>query len=305
MDTVYSDDIWIKSECRDFEKTTYKTLKSHVKDPENILVHLIDIIPNDTRLPVTDNYCKKNHLALWPEFYGGFYYKPDYVNRPPQKLFSCFINRVDFFRQSWLYQFVRRRLLDKGCVSFRLDYRDIDLDPEISGDPELLFEHFFAKNKIFAEEHTYLKNKVPFTNFNSTLEQAIIDSKVNLILETYFVEDHAVAFSEKIFRSLLLPRPFLLFNNPGAVEHLRRCGFDVFDDIVDHSYDNLHIDGVVKQLQMLDQLEHFKNVEYDAKMIARLRQGCYHNTNRLKQLKELWPSKLQSTIDKLGNNELR
>lgn len=301
VDDVFKDDIWTKSSYQIDRWSVDKTLKSLVKGRDDIYVHLVDTIFDDDRFVITDNYCKKNHLALWPEFYGIYFYQPEYISRLPTKLFSCFMNRPDFVRQSWLYQFVRRGMLDKGAVSYRLHFFVDDMFPHCNKDPNLLFEYLFQSNKIFQSEHDFLKNKVPFSNFDSTLEQATIDSKISLVLETYFWLDHAVGLSEKTFRTLLLPRPFILFNSPGSIQHLRRCGFDVFDDIVDHSYDDI-FESVPRQEQILDEICMFETIDYNAKMVARLEEGCNHNRNRLKQLSEQWPQKLQSVINKLESN---
>jgi len=304
MDTVYSDDIWHKSGCRQTETKTLKVLDP-LAQKCNYNIKIVDLVPeemiNNGKTTVTDNFLLTKHIGLYPEFYGSYYYQPAYINRPPYKLFSCFINRADYFRQSWLYQFIRQGIFDQGAVSYRLEYRDEDIPKEISSDPTLLFEHLFIGNEIFYNEHEFLKNCVPFATFDTTLEQAIIDSKISLVIETYFDKTHGVAFSEKIFRNLLLPRPFLLFNNPGAVQHLRRCGFDVFDDIVDHSYDDI-VEGVPKQIHMLEQIRNFDSVEYSSIMVERLEEGCKHNTSRLLELKSMWPERLKSVIKYLENH---
>tara|TARA_B100001057_G_scaffold500913_1_gene618784 strand:+ start:7352 stop:8275 length:924 start_codon:yes stop_codon:yes gene_type:complete len=306
MDKVYDDDIWTKSSAGKEETKTYKILESYCNKHDQFVFSLVDLLPDNklkNNIIVTDNFIKKKHIALYPEFYGNYFYKPKYTERLPTKLFCCFINRADSFRQSWLYQFERCKILDKGAVSYRLEYRKDDIAKEISTTPSLLFEHLYQGNEIFAKEHNILKYRVPFTTFETTLEQAIIDSKISLVLETYFDKTHGVAFSEKIFRNLLLPRPFLLFNNPGAIQHLRSCGFDVFDDIVDHSYDNI-IEGVPKQIHILEQTKKFALIEYSTKLVDRLQEGCNNNINKLLELKNLWPTKLQSVVEKLENNEL-
>lgn len=258
-----------------------------------------------SKVIVTDNYMLQSHIALWPEYFGTYLYNPQYIDRLPTALYNCFINRPDGFRQSWIYKFVEHNLLDDGIVSYRCVYNARDLPPEVEGNAQKVFEYYFQKdNTNFAKEHELVKHRMPM-RIEGTLDQAIIDSKISLILETYFEKNHSVALSEKIFRTLQLPRPFLLFSSLGAVEFLRVCGFDVYDDIVDHSYDQLDVESHIKQSILLDQIKSWQSINYSANLVARLQKGCKHNIDRLVDLKNKWPEKIKQVITQLETNELR
>lgn len=45
------------------------------------------------------------------------------------------------------------------------------------------------------------------------------------------------SFTEKTLHALLALHPFMIVGHPGTVKYLRDQGFDMFDDILDHSYD--------------------------------------------------------------------
>lgn len=291
--SVHSDQIWGKSQCRDIEAETYKALRQ-----KHISVKLVDAVDvaRLEQLVVTDNIVKRPHVALYPEFWGSYSYHSDYVYTKPSRLFNCFINRVCTTRQSWFYQLVRRNLLNSGWVSYLLDYRNM---PAGINNKQELSEYIFKQcNQIFETEHNLMRNRVPFCNFQGDLDQVIVDSCISLVIETYFDWPDTVAFSEKTFRALQLPRPLILYTMPGSVEVLRKFGFDVWDDIVDHSYDS-EPNQIQRQIQILDQLCALRDLAYTNQQLIEFESRAQYNRNILEQLRQQWPSKLKSVLDQL------
>jgi hypothetical protein len=171
----------------------------------------------------------------------GIHYMPpkDWHNRI-DKDFSCFINRLDPSRQDFFYHLYTNNLLDKGLISFNLTLRK-SLHPGIVSGRDL-FDQFHNK---FLSSFDYLKSEidkiVPFKNFdeNQNLSDTIMRTKFNIVIETYFERTDAITFSEKTWRSIQTPRPWLLLHSTNSIQLLRDMGFYVFDDWVDHSYDQL------------------------------------------------------------------
>lgn len=288
---VYQDQIWGKSQCRSIEESTYKVLRA--KYASVMLVDAIDVATLD-QVIVTDNIVKRSHIALYPEFWGSYSYHSDYVLTRPTKLFNCFINRVCSMRQSWFYQFVRRNLLHSGWVSYLLDYRK--MPPGVSNKQELNDYIFNQCNQIFEVEHNLMKDCVPFCNFQGDLDQVIVNSCISLVIETYFDWPDTIAFSEKTFRALQLPRPLIIYAMPGSVEALKKYGFDVWDDIIDHSYDT-ESNQIQRQIQILDQLCSLRDLTYTDQQLIEFESRAQHNRNILKQLRKQWPVKLKSVLD--------
>lgn len=310
MDDVFVDQIWTNSDCNEFEGKTAHLL-NRAAARKKICVMLTDAVDfkciEKDWIVITDNFMPDQKWPLWPEYYGIFCYQPQYEYRSPRALFSCFINRACPFRQSWLYQFVRRGLLDHGLISYNLDYRGDDFGrPQSDIDRRKLFEIMYDRgNHIFSTEHVMLRDKVPIKTFHSDLEQTIIDSKISIIIETYFESTETIALSEKTFRNLLLPRPWMLFASPHAVAHLRRIGFDVMDYLVDHDYDQMS-NPVDRQVAILNQLESWHNASFDEITIERMKQSCYHNYVLLRDFKQTLPEKIQQIINDIKKmpNEL-
>ena len=65
---------------------------------------------------------------------------------------------------------------------------------------------------------------------------ANIDAYIHLVTETTVIP--RIFLSEKTWKPIACEQIFLLFGNPGSIQHLRDLGVDVFDDLIDHSYDN-------------------------------------------------------------------
>jgi hypothetical protein len=97
-------------------------------------------------------------------------------------------------------------------------------------------------------------------------------------------------FSEKIFRALQTPRPWVLCTSPGAVKLLKDHGFDVLDDCVDHSYDCV-LDQSKRMDVMLDSAVSFDSADYERYIIA-----ARHNQQHLAKLQQQWPDRLNGIL---------
>jgi len=294
LTVVYTDQIWHKSQCRTFEQDTYALFRQ-----TGIPVRLVDAVDvaTLTRRVITDNVVNRPHIGLYPEFWGSFSYQSEYNSRPPVRLFNCFMNRACTTRQSWFYQFVRRNLLHVGWISFLLDYRK--LPPGVVSKQDLYEYNYNQGYSIFEAEHNLMRDRVPFCNFEGDLDQVVVDSCISLVIETYFDWPDTIAFSEKIFRALQLPRPIILYSMPGSVEVLRKYGFDVWDDIIDHAYD-VEPDQIQRQIKILDQLCQLRNLTYTDQQLKEFELRAQHNRDLLQKFKSQWPDKLKNTLAQLS-----
>ena len=260
--------------------------------------------------PNLDQYKKQDDILVWtptvysenykstyntllspmsPNWYSLYFHHFDgqYQNITPTKDFNCFINRMDVVRQSWLYLLIRRNIFERGFVSFNMDVSRLDnYDSSVSADQ--VFERQFQNHmNNFSDEHHIAKSIVPYRNFDlsADLMTIVMQSRFSIVLETYFHNNNEITFTEKTFRALVLPRPWLLFCSKHAVTTLRNWGFDLLDDLVDHSrYDNIdheiHRQSIILDLaqEMLD----FDVVKHQ----ARLLQAAAHNLNLIKQWRQ-------------------
>lgn len=95
------------------------------------------------------------------------------------------------------------------------------------------------KNKSFEVTELvpyYQKKFLNIDNYNNNLIQFYEKTKLELICSTTFSEP-TLCFSEKEYQCFYGRNFFIYFNSFGSIECLRKWGFDVFDDVVNHDYD--------------------------------------------------------------------
>jgi hypothetical protein len=83
---------------------------------------------------------------------------------------------------------------------------------------------------------------------------------------------------------------------PGSIKALRDHGFELFDDIVDHSYDS-EPDQIKRQVMILDQLCAWKDRTFNAQHLVDFDQRIKYNKDLLKNFRSNWPKKLQHAIE--------
>lgn len=272
--------------------TTYIYKFFAIAKRRGVNAYLIDLFPLERWLqnpvpavtnslfiaPIADQY---QIVTTKPSFYGIYYYPYELQSTDSIKDFNCLMNRMDPMRQSWLYQLIRRDLFDRGFVSFNLDTKN--MSSVYGRDPMVCFDKQFENQmKIFQIEHDWIKHRLPYKNFDDTGDVAhvIMQSKFSIVLETYFSETHTITFSEKTFRCLQLPRPWLLYTHPHAVSALRHMGFDLLDDMVDHDlYDRLD-NEIDRQVKILDLAQEMCDRVFDHK---RLIDAARYNQNLLEK----------------------
>jgi hypothetical protein len=246
---------------------------------------------NASTVTVTDNYPLQPMagpliLAL-PEFWSIWHFKPAYINRPATLGYNCFMNRPRGDRSVVFYELIKRNILNQGIVSYNCTGEELEQ------------QFINADLQQYQEIHNVGRELLPYNTVQThgTLEQCIVDSNVSLVLETYTSDSHIV-FSEKIFRALQLPRPWLLYCSPGSVALLKSYGFDVLDDYVDVSYDDIVVHGARLQT-ILDQLETFINRKYTKQDYERFAQAALHNQTLLTIFAHKWPTKFDEILNRI------
>ena len=246
---------------------------------------------NTSTATVTDNYPLQPTagplISALPEFWSIWHFNPEYVNRPATLGYNCFMNRPRGDRSTVFYELIKRNILNQGIVSYNCTGEELEQ------------EFINADLQQYQEIHNVGRELLPYNTVQThgTLEQCIVDSNVSLILETYTSDSHIV-FSEKIFRALQLPRPWLLYCSPGSVALLKRYGFNVLDDYADASYDDIVVHGDRLQT-ILDQLETFINRKYTKQDYERFAQAALHNQTLLATFAHKWPMRFDEILNKI------
>ena len=98
-------------------------------------------------------------------------------------------------------------------------------------------------------------------------------SYCHLVLETLFdVDQSGGAFlTEKTFKCLKYGQPFVIAGPPNSIAELRRMGYRVFDNVIDHGYDSVtnnterwfKLKESIKQIQTADSKDWIKQCRND------------------------------------------
>jgi hypothetical protein len=246
---------------------------------------------NESAVVITDNYpiCSvPGHvISVLPEFWSIWHFDPEYQDRTASRAYNCFMNRNRGDRSVVFYELLKRNILSAGFVSYNCTQEQYQQ------------EFVNAELQRYHDQHLAGQELIPYNTVEAhgTLEQCIIDSNVSLILETYVSDSHTV-FSEKLFRCLQMPRPWLLYCSPGSVELLQAHGFDVLSDYTDIAYDKIGEHGA-RLLNILDQLETFIGREYSAADYQRFQQAAQHNQQLLLNFGQQWPAKFAQVLEKI------
>lgn len=96
-----------------------------------------------------------------------------------------------------------------------------------------VFPYTNQKHENFPNNHYN-----PANNFDLFLRELYAETFVELIVETYY-DEPSFMITEKTLHSILGCNFPIILGSPGIVDHLESLGFDVFRDIVNHSYDSI------------------------------------------------------------------
>ena len=216
-------------------------------------------------------------LELPVSFYSTFSYTPKLNQWVPTRDFHLPINRGDNQRLAFFKEFCSVR-----------GFTDAD----------------------YVNYNTAHDGQEPVRNHKCYIEQAFMQSWLNLVIETY-AGNQTITFSEKTFRALQTPAPWMLYACTGSINYLRSIGFDVLDDLIDHGYDPVQqtgkhgIDKIKVWIEHgLKNLSTIKNLDIE-RVQQRCNRAAEHNRNLLKNWKRSWPGDfatwLSNTVKVLDN----
>lgn len=288
-----------------------QSLDSDTKPSHNQSVcELFDI----NTLIITDNYpvCATPYrvLRLPTSYWGTYSYQPQQQNWDPQRRWNLNLNRIDTKRLTIFFELMRHSQIDHpqqaDCQIFdtsqdwaNLNCHGTRLIQETARHKQDRFIETFAqlsqsqqqKYQLFFDQILF---EIPYKNWNQDLETSHLSAWLNLVVETYS-NNHAIAFSEKIFRALQTPCPWMLYGGKYSVNHLIALGFDVFTDLINHRSD--HMDEqhtsefgdrpVVFMADARAAVEHMQTLDRDW-LIQRCHTAAQHNQRLLSSLRDQW-----------------
>lgn len=266
---MHSNETWQSSQCLEREEAAVGAIvqrlaqsgyqNTHIvshtrsiwqRGPHKIVVSLVDdawdcavdrakdtpyLFNSDTQV-ITDNWINTptvyTVLRLPDSFYGIYSYVPVDLTWTPSRDYTFAVNRIDFKRMRILLNLSQCLGVDGGHVNFNC----------VLGrhtDPKSNFQnHLIYADKDELSSLKKLAESMPLKNYDIDHDRTYVSSWLNIAVETYS-SDNVIALSEKIFRCLVTPVPWIVFAGRYTIARLRSLGFDVLDDYVDHRYDRL------------------------------------------------------------------
>ena len=190
----------------------------------------------------TSNYCyhfnKHPKIVHLPRYYASMLrdpnnQRPDIATLRPHKI-SCLtknpwthktLNFVAMSKQPWF-----------DCVQKSFGW--------IYPDPTHQYNYLSTDilNKITAQDAEYLRSIYPL-RLNMADDMDKFESNACPTYQTCYIDylpesrTENTFISEKTWKPIFSGQLFLILGSVGTIEYLRAIGVDVFDDIIDHSYD--------------------------------------------------------------------
>ena len=256
---------WFRSQllCSGYESVS-KNNKTYQKKEHRVVICLIDDITTCSahpQSPVTRSWDQTvdvitDNRVLCPTLYRvhqlpvswfGIYWHPSSERLwSPDRRFCLAINRLDIKRMLIFLEYSKR--LMSGLNGKVEDYVNFNCwswngnNDTIQGLQENFKQHWLTLKEQhrlpYQETHDRGLPKMPYRNHNLNFDQASYHAWINLVIETYS-GDSVIALSEKIFRALVTPVPWMAYSARHTVTYLESMGFDCLTDIVNHSYDEM------------------------------------------------------------------
>jgi hypothetical protein len=245
---------------------------------------------------ITDNWINTPTVytvARLPDsFYGIYSYQPADQTWCPDRDYTFAVNRIDFKRMRILLNLHQQLGFDSGYVNFNC-VLGRDTDPKKN----------FLDQLIHATDQELsmfvkLAQSMPMKNYEIDHNQIYVSSWLNIAVETYS-SDNVVSLSEKIFRCLVTPAPWIAYSGRYTIARLRSLGFDVLDDIVDHDYDRL-IEAHYKMSGFINTARNtitaLKTHDW-SQLVSRCCVAATHNQRLLSEMKLAWSADFDAWLD--------
>jgi hypothetical protein len=171
---------------------------------------------------------------------------PPHLSRRPYD-FTCLNRTHKWWRLTTMSELHRRGYLDRAQWSYNVDITCDDRaeDNPISVDyypglADYMLEFFrhgpYQADGLDSDTHNDHEHHVPEHFSNSYFQ---------VILETHFDADGSggTFITEKTFKAIKNGQPFVIFGPPGTLRQLREMGYQVFDDVIDNTYDLIQINN--------------------------------------------------------------
>ncbi len=236
---------------------------------------------------------KRFHSFGFLTFRLGYYLKFRFFNLDFDKIEKHFYSANNFPRASRLhfYKFLKdNNLFQYGNYSF-FNFANIPFDEnreftyeqreDDGGLRKIKSDYKFSPVKFFNEQGSEYTAHEIIKQLNSDV---VKNSAIEVVFETAYCKDDFMQFSEKTMKSLMSPRPFILFSYPFSLKKLKDMGFKTFDFLFDESYDEI-VDHDQRLYYIFEQIKYisYLDIEDIRKVLEEHKDVFIHNRDLLMQ----------------------
>jgi hypothetical protein len=212
----------------------------------------------------------KQYYPHWLIYVGNIYHK--YADPTPTYPIACACRNFNNGRLGKIYNY--QKLKEKSYYADILITKFKSIEPFESIDlDQTMLNNFMIDYNSWQVMNT---DELSLVNSMSTVDLPVYtDSLFAIVAETYIQQS---ILSEKTYKTFLAGQIPILCAAKGAVAHLRQQGFDMFDDIVDHSYDSIDDwqERIDKMHQSLDCIVYLNHTDILEKTKARRLANAQH-----------------------------
>jgi hypothetical protein len=262
----------------------------------------IQLFANSEKSALKKQWIKKNPPILdWYFFFHGFAaldwfrdfeYVQNVCDYPISKVFICLnhiINNNRSYRLTLLSLLKEQNLLNSGIVSAPLLDQALIKNEVFSEATRLSKDSkIHIMKNLYNDAKPIIINETNYKSASAEIPDFFYQAFWNIVTETNFY-DEKLHLTEKIFKPIVIKRPFILVSSPGNLEYLKSYGFKTFDKWIDESYDlepdhDVRLKKIVGEIKKLCQLSPYELDKMHQEMNDILEYNHNHFFNNFKKI---------------------
>ncbi len=265
-------DLLDNNNCNILNPHMFNLLKNHPVLCENLYDVNILFFANSEISQCKKQNLKNTSMQDWYFFFHGFAaldwyrsFKYFQFRNKITKVFICLNHILKNKRSYRLYlisQLTEKNLLRYGFVSAPLLDKNI-----IKSEFNNIYSYLSKESKKHILKNLYenaypliLDSDIDYSSASADIisEEFACGALWHIVTETVFYENK-LHLTEKIFKPIVIRRPFILVGSPGNLKYLKSYGFKTFDSWIDESYDeiqdnDLRLEKITTEIEKLCEL---------------------------------------------------
>jgi hypothetical protein len=167
----------------------------------------------------------------------------EYHEKTRSRHFTALVRTHKWWRATTMARFWYLGLHEQSYFSYNPDIAveesedDNPIEVDSFGDLRHITRDFLQQCPFHADELDSTAHNL----YATTVDKHFTDSYLNVILETHMDVDQSggVFLTEKTFKPIKHCQPFVIIGAAGSIQQLRDMGYRTFDNVIDHSYDQI------------------------------------------------------------------